>query len=54
MTPVLPGSTVLSQTPAVVQPHLGLTSVIASFAVPLLVNTKSCLITSPDLARPKL
>src|SRR6185436_1177107 len=53
MAPVLPGSTRRSQLPAVVQPHPGRTSVISSVAVPVLVNTKACLTTTPALVLPK-
>src|SRR3954462_6939288 len=48
MEPVLPGSTVLSQVPAVVQPQPGLTSRMFSVAEPVLVKTKECFTTSPD------
>src|SRR6266540_2301964 len=54
MVPVLPGSTCLSQLPAVVQPHPGRTSLISSVAVPTLVNTKSCRTNSPEVTLPKL
>src|SRR5207248_1251972 len=51
--PVLPGSTSLSQVPAVVQPQPGRTSLISKVAVPMLVNTNSCFTTSPELTLPK-
>ena len=54
IVPVLPGSTCLSQLPAVVQPHPGRTSLISSVASPTFVNTKSCRTTSPELTLPKL
>src|SRR5437667_7630132 len=53
MTPVLPGLTCRSQVPAVVQPQPGRTSVISSTALPVFVNTKSCLTNSPALTLPK-
>src|SRR5262245_33560147 len=51
--PVSPGLICRSQVPAVVQPHPGRTAVISSNALPVLVNTKSCLTNSPALALPK-
>src|ERR1041384_5530131 len=51
--PVLPGSTFLSHSPAVVQPQWGLTLMISSVASPTLVKTKSALATTPALTRPK-
>src|SRR5437667_1612146 len=53
MEPVLPGSICLSQVPAVVQPQPGRTSMICKVAVPMLVNTKSCFTTTPELTLPK-
>src|SRR4051794_37017380 len=46
--PVLPGSTVLSHVPAVVQPQPGFTSRIFNVAEPVLVKTNACFTTSPD------
>src|SRR6185503_15859609 len=51
--PVLPGSTFLTQVPAVVQPHPGRTSLISRVAVPMLVKTNECVTTSPVLTLPK-
>ena len=53
MAPVLPGSTCLSQFPAVVQPHPGRTSLISKMSVPMFVNTKSCRTVSPEVTLPK-
>src|SRR6266536_5484912 len=53
MTPVLPGSTRLSHSPAVVQPHPGRTAVISSVALPVLVKMKSWRTNSPALTLPK-
>src|SRR6266536_2308841 len=53
MTPVLPGSTRLSHSPAVVQPHPGRTAVISRVALPVLVKMKSWRTNSPALTLPK-
>src|SRR5580765_520630 len=53
MTPVLPGMTFRSHVPAVVQPQPGRKSVISNKALPVLVNTKLCLTSSPALTLPK-
>src|SRR6266568_562701 len=53
IAPVLPGWMRRSQAPAVVQPQLGVTSVISRVAEPVLVRTKRCLTTSPGFTLPK-
>src|SRR5450759_330698 len=53
MLPVLPGSTCLVHSPAVVQPQEVCTAVTSSIRAPTLVNTYVYLTTSPPLIWPK-